>query len=241
VLNNQNVTLATNSPLTELKIQDGKAVSATIGADQEIIFKECLWAADYKVLCDVMSGDELPKAGADRTAWIHRFVASSPSPGVILEFAHGESVSEFTETLALPLPPANDKEKKKSKRRYVIGAFLGNRDSSLAPEGKQVSSWIFPLTEEEWDDNHEILKRIRAARRTIERCFPGFENSIVFDRVQVLPHTVTPLRGKKKVEIESSIFPNLIPVSDWSSPFGAHFEGIVNNVVDSLPSSTAQV
>lgn len=217
--------LSLEHPITELHVEDGRAVRAVAGSDQVIEFSECIWAADAKSLTEVLRGSSVPEAGTARIAWIKKFVLHTPSPGVVLEFAHNSRVSDFTETLVLPLPMAEGEEE----RRYVIGAFVSNRDASLAPEGKQVSSWIFQVPETVAEDNHEMMKRIRSARRTIEKCFPGFEKSIRFERVQVLPHTVTPAKKKKKGEVQ--LLPNLFAVADWAASDGAHFEGVVATVL----------
>lgn len=222
--------LRLNSPVTELVIEKGKADWARIGTDQGIRFQECIWAADSLALAEVLAGEGAPEEGMERTSWLKQFVVHSPSPGVVLEFAHGKKLSEFTETLVLPLPGA-DKEKD---RRYLVGAFLANRDASLAPKGREVSVWLLPLREHEWEDNHEIMKRIRSARRVIERSFPGFEKSVLFDRVQVLSHTITPQNRKSKKKAKEEIpnpFSNLRVFSDWSAPAGSHFPGVVEQLL----------
>jgi phytoene dehydrogenase-like protein len=216
------------APVSELEIESGRAVRAVLGSGTQVEFDECLWAAGAKSLMESLRGDQVPEMGPARVAWMRNFVLHGATPGVVLEFAHSSSLSEFTETLLLPLPQAEGEED----RRYLVGAFLSNRDKELAPEGKQLSSWIFEVAEEIAEDNHEMMKRIRAARRAIEKCFPGFEKSVLFDRVQVLPHTVTPVKkAKKKLE---PIFSNLLPVADWTAPAGAHFEGLSENILGLL-------
>ncbi len=228
VLEQRAFDLRLNSPVTELVIQNGRADWARIGVDQGIRFKECIWAADSLALAEVLTGEGAPEEGIERSAWLKQFVVHNPSPGVVLEFAHGRKLSEFTETLVLPLPGAE------KDRRYLVGAFLANRDSSLAPKGREVSVWLLPLREHEWEDNHEIMKRIRGARRVIEKSFPGFEKSILFDRVQVLSHTITPQNRKSKKIAKEKIpppFSNLRILSDWSAPAGSHFPGVVAHLL----------
>lgn len=229
VLRQERFEVLHEAPVTELYLEGGRASHATIGNELNIQFSECFWAADAKTLIEVLRGPDAPEAGTARIAWMKQFMLHAPSPGVVLEFAHSQRLSDFTETLILPMPLSEGEEE----RRYVIGAFLSNRDASLAPEGMQVSSWIFQLPEGIAEDNHEIMKRIRSARRTIEKSFPGFEKSLRFERVQVLPHTVTPVRKRKKTS--SPIFPGLVAAADWSSPEGAHFEGVVDNLLDPSP------
>lgn len=214
-----------NAPITELWVNGGKAVWARVGATDTVRFSHCVWATDAHVLADVICGESAPEEGTERTAWLQQFILHTASPGVVLEFAHNKKVSDFTETLLLPLPGA---EKEKD-RRYLVGAFLTNRDESLAPKARDISVWLLPLREEEWEDNHEIMKRIRSARRMIEKSFPKFEASILFDRVQVLSHTFTPASRKSKQKSKDFVqpFANLQIFSDWATPGGSHFPAVV--------------
>lgn len=217
--------IAFEAPVVELHIEGGKATHAVLGNGTQVRFEECIWASSAKELMDTLRGADAPPSGTPRIAWLKQFVATATTPGVVLEFAHQGPVSEFTETLLLPLPTPEKEE-----QRYLVGAFVSNRDSSLAPEGAQLSSWTFSLPSELYEDNNEISKRIRAARRALEKAFPGFEKSILFERVQVLPHTVTPPK-KKRAALPGQPFSNLIPASDWASPSGGQLESAIERLL----------
>jgi hypothetical protein len=116
---------------------------------------------------------------------------------------------------------------KKSDQNYLLGAIVSNRDPSFA---KIFSSWIFSLSEEEWSDNHETMKKIRAARRLLEKAIPGFEATIASERVNVLDATLTPLSRKKGQW--SSPLPGLQIISDWAIPTGATLESCVFNLLE---------
>lgn len=207
-------------PATAIQIKDRKVHSVLLGPEKEVAVEECIFTGPFKNLMELLQGEGVPEPGPARVAWLRKFSKTTSQPGVIVEFAHNAKVADFTETLLLPFGAADKEE-----RRFLVGAFLGNRDESLMPAGKQVSSWILPLTEEEWADNHEIMKKIRAGKRLLEKAFAGFENSILFDRVLVLENTIAPL-GKRKGEWHP-IYDNLLPIADWASPSGAHFEGVL--------------
>jgi phytoene dehydrogenase-like protein len=212
------------SPITALYGENGNITRVSLGPEHELLPKEVVWCADYKTLLEVLSGPGIPEAGPERVSWLKRFVKTQPQPGVVLEFAHHGRVSDFTETLLLPFQ-AGEKEE----RRFLVGAFVSNRDPSLAPEGKSLSSWILPLTEKEWGDNHEMMKKIRSGRRLLEKAFTGFEKNLQFDRVLVLDSTVAPL-GKRKGEWERPL-PNLILAADWAMPHGATLPGLVESLL----------
>lgn len=220
--------LKLHSPVTEVRIIDGAVESVLLGNSARVVAQEYIWTANAKALHDVLTGAGAPEAGTARLAWLKQFVAHDPVPGVVLEFAHDRVISDFSETLLLPLP-AGDKEE----RRYVVGAFLSNRDSSLAPENAQLSSWIFPVSTEIYEDNHELMKRIRAARRALEKAFPAFQSSIRFERVQVLPHTVNlPKRKSKQKSADTEPFSNLFLLADWAAPEAACFEAVVDRFAE---------
>ncbi len=213
-----NFSFSLETPVTEIHIEQGLARKVTLGSKKEIEPGEVYWCADYKGLLEVLKGEAVPAPGPERVSWLKKFVKSPSQPGVVLEFAHKNRLGDFTETLLLPFS-ATEKEK-----HYLVGAISSNRDPSLAPPGKSLSSWVLALSEEEWGDNHETMKKIRSARRLMEKAFPHFEQTLLFDRVLVLESTVSPL-GKKKGE-RKGLLPNLHIGADWAMPMGATWEGV---------------
>jgi phytoene dehydrogenase-like protein len=211
-------------PLTAIHVEEGKVARVSLGADLELTPAEVYWCAEYKGLLEALRGPAVPEPGPERVSWMKKFVKTTAQPGVILEFGHQNRFAEFTETLLMPFS-AGDKEE----RRYLVGAITSNRDSSLAPEGKALSSWILPLTEAEWGDNHETMKKIRAARRLLDKAFPNFEKSVAFDRVLVLESTISPL-GKKKGEWHP-LLANLRIGADWAMPNGATGESVAETLL----------
>jgi phytoene dehydrogenase-like protein len=211
-------------PVTALTGEGGALVSASLGSDCRVTAKDFYWCADYKTLLEILGGPGIPAPGPERVSWLKRFVKTNPVPGVVLELAHKGRLGEFTETLALPFQ-AGEKEE----RRYCVGAIVSNRDPSLAPEGQSLSSWVFPLTEAEWGDNHETMKKIRSARRLVEKAFPQLEQTLLFDRVLVLDSTVHPL-AKKKGEWQKPL-PNLHLTADWAAPGGATLPALAETIL----------
>ncbi|MGZ3653494.1 MAG: NAD(P)-binding protein [Bdellovibrionota bacterium] len=211
-------------PVTRLGGENGKIHSVSLGPDREVFPQDVYWCADYKTLLEILGGPGVPEPGPERVSWLKRFVKTQPQPGVVLEFAHKTKLGDFTETLALPFP-GGDKEE----RRYVVGSIVSNRDPSLAPEGTSLSSWVFPLTEAEWGDNHETMKKIRTARRLVEKAFPQLEQTLLFERVLVLDATVTPV-AKKRGDWQLPM-PNLHLTTDWAMPEGATLPSLAGTIL----------
>lgn len=206
-------------PITAIEGENGVLKSVSLGAETVLTPGSLYYTGDYKTLLEILRGEGVPEPGPERVSWMKKWVKSNPQPGVVLEFAHKAPVAEFTETLLLPFS-AGEKEE----RRYLVGSFTSNRDPSLAPAGRALSSWILPLTEAEWGDNHESMKKIRSARRLLDKAFPNFDQSLLFDRVIVLEATASPL-AKRKGEWHP-LMKNLHVNADWAMPHGATAEGI---------------
>jgi phytoene dehydrogenase-like protein len=223
----ENFSLSLECPATAL-LGDGKGGigSVSLGPDHEILPKDIYWCADYKNLLEVLGGEGVPEPGPARVSWLKSFVKTSPQPGVVLEFAHKAKLGDFTETLLLPF------NADKGEKHYLAGSIASNRDPSLAPEGQSLSTWVLPLTEAEWGDNHETMKKIRSARRLIEKTFPQLEQTVLFDRVLVLDTTVSPL-GKRKGEWKP-LMPNLHLTAEWAMPHGATLPSLADTLLQSL-------
>lgn len=216
----ENFYFGLESPVEEIWTDQTRVSKLVLGSGQEIVVKDCIWTGDSKALTEAFRGEAIPEAGVPRVAWMKKFVKTDRSPAVILEFSHKNQVADFTESLVMPFNVAEKEE-----RRFLIGSFISQRDPSLAPPAKQLSSWICPLTELEWGDNHETMKKIRAAKRLLEKAFPNFATTVTDERVLVLEHSFTPV-GKRKGEWQA-VLPNLKVVTDWSSPYGSHWQGIL--------------
>ena len=80
-------------------------------------------------------------------------------------------------TLPLVVNPEKDEG------AHVVGRFTRAQPEVAALE----SLWIGFLSDEELEDNNEILKRIKQAKRAVERAVPGFMASITREAVTFEP------------------------------------------------------
>jgi phytoene dehydrogenase-like protein len=212
---------ALEAPVEELWVgPDGHVQKIVLGSGQELKSRDFIWTGSAKALLEIFRGEGAPEEGVARVAWFKNFVKTTNTPGVVLEFLHKQPVAEFTETLLLPFSSGE-----KEDRHYLVGSFLNQRDPSLAPQAKQLSTWVCSLSETEWDDNHETMKKIRAARRLLEKAFAGFEATLLDERVLVLEHTFTPV-NKRKGQAKP-ILENLFLIADWAAPEGSHWQGVL--------------
>lgn len=221
-----NFSFSLEAPVTALTTEEGRITKVTFGTGKELSPAEVIWCGEYKSLLDSFTGPGAPAPGPERVSWMKKFVKTNPQPGVVLEFAHRGRLADFTETLVLPFTA-----EKKEERRFLVGSVVSNRDPNLAPEGSSLSSWMLPLSEEEWGDNHETMKKIRAGRRLLEKAFPNFDQGLKFERVLVLDSTVSPL-GRKKGEWTPPLV-NLRIGADWAMPAGATLASVADTLLQS--------
>lgn len=86
---------------------------------------------------------------------------------------HPKSVEPKNQTMIVPLTVHGSTS-------HMIGRFHESED-------RLDSHWCGFLTDEELEDNHEILKKIKQAKRAIERAIPGFVDSIQKESVTFEP------------------------------------------------------
>jgi hypothetical protein len=97
--------------------------------------------------------------------------------GFGLRLFHKELASALSQTMVVPLL-VNPTEKEASS--HLAGRFIRK------PSGLE-SLWVGLLTDEELEDNNEILKKIKQAKRAVERAVPGFSESIQREAVTFEP------------------------------------------------------
>lgn len=106
----------------------------------------------------------------------------SSRPGFGLSLRHKNLENILSQTVVVPLTVNPEK----GKASHVIGRF------TTTPRGIE-SHWAGFLTDEEVEDNNEILKKIKQAKRAIDRALPGFSESIEREAVTFEPrmHSVS--------------------------------------------------
>lgn len=101
-----------------------------------------------------------------------------------------------------------------------VGFFPSNVDPSLLSDPtdqvKQLSQWLFFLTEKEVASKEEIAKKIRAGKRGIKKAFPNALDAVLWERISVLP-SLFPLKPvDQPLEKEWTSLKNLFWISGES-------------------------
>lgn len=121
------------------------------------------------------------------------------SAGFGLHLIHKPLGAVLQQTLIVPLV-ANPSDK--STLSHLTGRFLASGAAHLE------SFWIGFLSSEEVEDNNEILKKIKLAKRAAGRAIPGFAASVVKESVTFEPRmfAVDLLKARKNVALGAKLF-----------------------------------
>ena len=68
---------------------------------------------------------------------------------------------------------------------FGYGSIISNIEPTLAPKGKQLFSFLFPLPFKMIDDKNAIEDKIEDCRKLIYQLYPKIKDNIDFERVLV--------------------------------------------------------
>jgi len=106
--------------------------------------------------------------------WVKKVKRMERVSGLALDFGLREKVSEVKGWL---FEPASK----------ILARFPSNLDPSLAPEGKQLASWLILVSEQEINDPEAVRSAIQKLRAQIKRLFPDFFALAEWERILHLP------------------------------------------------------
>jgi hypothetical protein len=127
--------------------------------------------------------------------------------GFGLRLWHKELESTPTQTAVIPLVVSPNS---KGEGSHVVGRFVRT-------ERGLESLWIGLLTDEELEDNNEILKKIKLTKRAVDRAIPGFSDSITREAVTFEPR----MRGTDLVKNKKAESLGAFILSDYQGPEAA--------------------
>ena len=142
--------------------------------------------------------------------------------GFGLRLWHKELAGAVSQTAIVPLVVSPEKDA----GSHLVGRFVSR-------EGGLESLWMGFLTDEEIEDNNEILKKIKQAKRAIDRAIPGFSESITREAVSFEPR----MRATSLVKRRREKALGTVLVTDQFGPEAAAdtFRKVVQGVVGEEP------
>jgi hypothetical protein len=175
-------------PVLELKTDAGKLCSVVLsGLKMDHSFEI---SAEHFILGD--SDDSMAawiKNSQDQELLSMALKGRIYRPGVGIKLWHSDLPTAVSQTLVVPLV-ANPSDK--NSVSHVVGRFVST-DAGMQ------SHWISFLSDEDVEDNNEILKKIKLCKRALDRCLPGFMNSIQKESVSFEPRMRAELPKKRPV------------------------------------------
>lgn len=138
--------------------------------------------------------------------FIKKMTRTRPHPALVLEHKLSK---KFTDEKGVVFIPMSSKDEK----GYLFGGFTSNWIKGLCTDEKQIGSWILPLTEDQYADNHEVSLIIKNCRRLLNKVFEGYVDAIEFEKVSAI-QSAFPSMDEKIQELPE--FQNLKFIGDSS-------------------------
>ena len=154
------------STVEKIKVKDGKAVG---------VFVDGKLHEARKVVISIPS-HQLSKLLPGRVDddYIQKCKNNRPTAGIVLDYGLKHSISNIDGLCYLYNPMS-------------FGFFTSNVEPSLAPEGKQLFTWLQPLPENKIKDRPWAKKREAELEKALFKFFPKLEKAIEWRRILFLP------------------------------------------------------
>ncbi len=158
---------------------------------------------------DLVPEDLKPQVDAFNNAFLAPLRTVTAQSGYTLTYKHTADYTGFPDDWSAWLVVPVIASAEKQDRSHVVGRFFKN------PLTQELESyWISLLSDDQVEDNNEILKKIKQAKRAIERALPGFVESIVSESVGFEPRLF--VRSKTGTAKKTSKTTELAPLSQSS-------------------------
>lgn len=113
-------------------------------------------------------------AGLVDEAYLQMCRRIRPTSGIVLDYGLSNPVSDMSGLCYLYEPMS-------------FGMFTSNVDPSLAPEGKQLLTWLLPLPQELFQDKAALKAKEQELEQVLFNFFPGLEQAVQWRRALHLP------------------------------------------------------
>lgn len=117
--------------------------------------------------------DQLLESLVDET-YVQMCRKVRPTAGIVLDYGLKTKVSEISGLVYLHTP-------------ISFGMFTSNVEPALAPEGKQLLTWLQPLPVEIFEDKAQLAAKEKELEQALFSFFPGLEQAVQWRRALHLP------------------------------------------------------
>lgn len=208
-------------PLLEIKTTENKVSGVVLaglkpGETMEIRGRE-FFLADYDEPLAALIENQ-----SDSEALSGALKGKKFRAGFGLRLWHKDLESAPSQTLVIPLTVSPEK----NAGSHVAGRFLQT-------ENGLESIWMGFLTDEELEDNNEILKKIKQSKRAIDRAIAGFAASITREAVTFEPrmHAQDLLKSRKRKVLGATLLSDHYGLQAAAAAIARVFSGQVDEPV----------
>jgi len=178
-----------NYPLFQIHIENNQIKGITLENGEKIDCRSLIWADRSWQILNYIDQANLPKD------FLFLLNEKNSMPHLKLDFALEIPVTDIEDPITIAMAK-NDNKKGK-----LTGFFPSNRNKFYAPSGRQLSSWITPLLDDEIDDNQKIAKKIRHIKRLILKPFPKFFDRVLWEKISIVDSQFL----SKKIKLNSNL------------------------------------
>jgi len=145
----------------------GKKIQSIETSQGNINPQAVIYAGSISGIFKLVSSENLPEKIT------RKLKKAIPCSALAVDFALREKVSDIKGIILEP-------------ELGAVGKFPSNSDSSRAPEGKQLSSWLIPLPRNQLENPEAVRGALVKLRSKIRRLFPDFFPLVEWERILVL-------------------------------------------------------
>lgn len=159
--------ILTQSQAKKVVIKKGRVVS--VQTQQSSYASDVVVSAiPLQQVPSLFGGKDLP------IRFVNRVKEIVPTSGLVWDVALKESVTDISGLIVYPSP-------------LIMGHVTSNIDASMAPEGKSLMTWFYPMPSAWIKNKQKIERETEVLKNSVLEMFPDIENNIEWDRMLAVP------------------------------------------------------
>ncbi|MBC7342578.1 MAG: NAD(P)/FAD-dependent oxidoreductase [Clostridia bacterium] len=214
-----------HSQVKQISFSKDKAIAVELADGNRLQAQAIVCAFPVQNLSRIVPKNLFPKSLASRVTSLE------PTAGIALDFGLKKPVSDIDGLVVTGKP-------------VTMGQFSSNIDASVAPPGKQIGSWYYPLPESIMKNRERIEREIRTLRKILEQMFPGIWENLEWERILTLSMVdgFVPRPGQARPDrppIRVPGFTNLFLAGDTTSAEGTGGDCAFNSAIECAEAVTS--
>lgn len=206
------------SQVKQVTFAKSKAVGVELADGTRAQAQAIVCAFPVQSLFRIVPRNLAPKSMASRISSLE------PTAGIALDFGLKRPVSDINGLVVTGNP-------------VTMGQFSSNIDPSVAPPGKQIGSWYYPLPAAAIKSRDRVDNEVKILKSLLAEMFPGIWESLEWERTLTLPMVdgFVPRPGQARPDrppVEIPGVPGLFLAGDTTSAEGTGGDCAFNSAVE---------